>query len=89
MAMADTGPKSDRRNAAIIVGASGRLGLGLAREFAHRGWHVTATARNPASAIGLAAVDANSHKGADKNQNRPHLEAIWQEMKASSCAAAK
>jgi hypothetical protein len=32
--------------------------------------------------------EPNSDRGADKNQNRPHLEAIWQEMKASSCAAA-
>jgi hypothetical protein len=25
-------------------------------------------------------------RGADKNQNRPHLDSIWREMKASSCA---
>jgi hypothetical protein len=29
--------------------------------------------------------EPNSAKGADKNQNLRHLEAIWQEMKASSC----
>jgi hypothetical protein len=33
--------------------------------------------------------DAGSHKGADKNQNQPHLEAIWQEMKLSSCEVPK
>ena len=33
--------------------------------------------------------DPNSKSGADKNQNRPHLEAIWREMKTSSCATPK
>jgi NAD(P)-dependent dehydrogenase (short-subunit alcohol dehydrogenase family) len=33
---------------AIIVGASRGLGLGLAREFARRGWQVTAMARSAA-----------------------------------------
>jgi hypothetical protein len=32
--------------------------------------------------------EPNSAHGLDKNQNRPHLEAIWQEMRASTCAAA-
>jgi NAD(P)-dependent dehydrogenase (short-subunit alcohol dehydrogenase family) len=44
--MATAAPKHDRSKTAIIVGASRGLGLGLAREFARRGWHVTATARN-------------------------------------------
>jgi hypothetical protein len=33
--------------------------------------------------------DPNSKSGADKNQNRSHLEGIWREMKTSSCAAPK
>jgi len=33
--------------------------------------------------------DPNSQSGADKNQNHPHVEAIWREMKASTCVAAK
>ena len=43
---------------AIIIGASRGIGLGLAREFAGRGWQVTATARGPAP--DLAAVAAAS-----------------------------
>jgi NAD(P)-dependent dehydrogenase (short-subunit alcohol dehydrogenase family) len=39
---------------ALIVGASRGIGLGLAREFASRGWNVTATVRNPDSAPELA-----------------------------------
>jgi NAD(P)-dependent dehydrogenase (short-subunit alcohol dehydrogenase family) len=35
---------------ALIVGASRGIGLGLAREFTSRGWHVTATVRNTAVA---------------------------------------
>nr|WP_310524565.1 SDR family oxidoreductase [Polymorphobacter sp.] len=45
---------------ALIIGASRGLGLGLATEFAGRGWHVTATARDPAAAPDLAAA-ASSH----------------------------
>lgn len=41
---------------AIIIGASRGLGLGLAGEFAGRGWQVTATARDPAAATGLSAA---------------------------------
>jgi Patatin-like phospholipase len=33
--------------------------------------------------------DSNSESGADKNQNRPHLDAIWREMQASSCGNPK
>jgi hypothetical protein len=29
--------------------------------------------------------DVNSQSGADENQNLPHLKAIWQEMRTSSC----
>ncbi|MEO8811317.1 MAG: SDR family oxidoreductase [Caulobacteraceae bacterium] len=38
------------RKTALIVGASRGIGLGLAREFADRGWDVTATVRGPDSA---------------------------------------
>ncbi len=41
---------------AIIIGASRGLGLGLAQEFAGRGWQVTATARGPAPALETAAA---------------------------------
>lgn len=44
---------------AIIIGASRGLGLGLATEFANRGWQVTATARGDAPE--LAAAAAASH----------------------------
>ena len=40
---------------AIIIGASRGLGLGLAQEFAARGWQVTATARGPAPELEAAA----------------------------------
>ena len=33
--------------------------------------------------------DPNQERGADKNQNRSHLETIWQEMQASSCGPPK
>ena len=42
--MVTTAPNRERKTA-IIIGASRGLGLGLAREFARRGWQVTATAR--------------------------------------------
>ena len=58
--MATAAPKHDRSKTAIIVGASGGLGLGLAREFARRGWHVTAAARNASIAPELADVVAAS-----------------------------
>ena len=48
---------------AIIVGASRGLGLGLAREFARRGWQVTATARSAAAATELADEVAASDGG--------------------------
>ena len=53
--MVTTAPNRERKTA-IIVGASRGLGLGLAREFARRGWQVTATARTASSAKELAAV---------------------------------
>ncbi len=43
---------------AIIIGASRGLGLGLASEFANRGWDVVATARDPGTATALAAAAA-------------------------------
>ena len=52
--MATAAPNHDRNKIAIIVGASRGLGLGLAREFARRGWQVTATARSTAAATELA-----------------------------------
>ena len=45
---------------ALIIGASRGLGLGLATEFAARGWHVAATARDPATAPELAAAAAST-----------------------------
>ena len=57
--MVTTAPNRERRTA-IIIGASRGLGLGLAREFARRGWQVTATARNASSAQELAAIFAAS-----------------------------
>ncbi len=41
---------------ALIIGASRGLGLGLAEEFAARGWNVIATARDPAKADKLYAL---------------------------------
>lgn len=46
---------------ALIIGASRGIGLGLATEFANRGWHVTATVRNTATAPELAAAAAASN----------------------------
>ena len=40
----------------LIIGASRGLGLGLAREFAQRGWRVIATVRDPAAPGALAEV---------------------------------
>ena len=40
---------------AIIIGASRGLGLGLAKEFAHRGWDVVATRRGHSAALDHAA----------------------------------
>ena len=51
--MATAAPDHDQSKTAIIVGASRGLGLGLAREFARRGWRVTATARSAAAATEL------------------------------------
>ncbi len=44
----------------MIVGASRGLGLGLTRELASRGWHVIATAREPARAKPLQDLAAGS-----------------------------
>ena len=41
---------------AIIIGASRGLGLGLAKEFAGRGWQVTATSRGDAPELAAAAA---------------------------------
>ena len=41
---------------AIIIGASRGIGLGLAQEFAGRGWQVTATARSAAPELDTAAA---------------------------------
>jgi NAD(P)-dependent dehydrogenase (short-subunit alcohol dehydrogenase family) len=41
---------------AIIIGASRGLGLGLAKEFAGRGWDVVATQRGHSAALGEAAA---------------------------------
>ncbi len=46
----------------ILIGASRGLGLGLATEYLHRGWHVIATARDPAGAAKLQHL-ASSHPG--------------------------
>lgn len=43
---------------ALIIGASRGIGLGLAREFAGRGWRVTGTVRKPGDAAALEAVGA-------------------------------
>ena len=45
----------------LILGASRGLGLGLAREYLSRDWHVTATVRQPAG-TGLHAL-ADEHEG--------------------------
>lgn len=57
--MVTTAPNRERKTA-IIVGASRGLGLGLAREFARRGWQVTATARTASSVKELAGIFAAS-----------------------------
>jgi NAD(P)-dependent dehydrogenase (short-subunit alcohol dehydrogenase family) len=44
----------------VVVGASRGLGLGLAKEYLGRGWHVTATARDLARAPELTALAAGS-----------------------------
>jgi NAD(P)-dependent dehydrogenase (short-subunit alcohol dehydrogenase family) len=44
----------------LLIGASRGLGLGLAEEYLARGWHVIATARDPAHAPGLARL-ATAH----------------------------
>ncbi len=41
---------------ALIIGASRGLGLGLAREYASRGWRVVATVRDPAHPGALAEI---------------------------------
>jgi NAD(P)-dependent dehydrogenase (short-subunit alcohol dehydrogenase family) len=46
--MSSTSPRT-----ILLAGASRGLGLGLAREFLRRGWHVIATARTPDSAGSL------------------------------------
>jgi NAD(P)-dependent dehydrogenase (short-subunit alcohol dehydrogenase family) len=46
----------------LLIGASRGLGLGLAAEYLARGWHVVATARDPARADGLTALHA-AHPG--------------------------
>ena len=61
--MATTTANHAQNKTAIIVGASRGLGLGLAREFARRGWQVTATARNAAAATELAGAAAAAGGG--------------------------
>ena len=61
--MATAVPNHDQSKTAIIVGASRGLGLGLAREFARRGWQVTATARSAAAATELVDEVAASDGG--------------------------
>jgi NAD(P)-dependent dehydrogenase (short-subunit alcohol dehydrogenase family) len=61
--MATAALNDDRNKIAIIVGASRGLGLGLAREFARRGWQVTATARSAAAATELVDEVAASYEG--------------------------
>jgi NAD(P)-dependent dehydrogenase (short-subunit alcohol dehydrogenase family) len=46
----------------ILLGASRGLGLGLAEAYLGRGWHVIATARDPARATDLSALQA-AHPG--------------------------
>jgi NAD(P)-dependent dehydrogenase (short-subunit alcohol dehydrogenase family) len=60
--MADT-------NTILILGASRGLGLGLARDYLARGWHVVATARTPATATELADL-------ASANPGRLRIEAM-------------
>ncbi len=55
-------PARDARAAApptvLITGASRGIGLELARQYAERGWHVIATARQPGEAAELKAIAA-------------------------------
>ena len=44
----------------LLAGANRGLGLGLAREYLGRGWQVIATARDPAQASGLAALQGRN-----------------------------
>lgn len=59
---------------ALIIGASRGLGLGLAKELLHRGWHVTATVRTASKDMGLEefhhqvtldTVDINNRRAVD------------------------
>ena len=45
---------------ALILGASRGLGLGLAKEFAGRGWNVTGTVRKDADRAALEAAGAKA-----------------------------
>jgi len=54
---------------ALIVGASRGLGLGLAREYARRGWQVIGTVRNAGPATGLHAL-------ADAPEGRVRVEMV-------------
>jgi NAD(P)-dependent dehydrogenase (short-subunit alcohol dehydrogenase family) len=49
---------NDVTGTALIVGASRGLGLGLAREFAKRGWHAIGTVRSGRPAPGMQALVA-------------------------------
>lgn len=53
-------PGSDRSQLVLIVGASRGLGLGLAREYAKRGWQVIGTVRDAAQPTGLHALAAEA-----------------------------
>ena len=71
--MATAAPDHDQSKTAIIVGASRGLGLGLAREFARRGWQVTATARSAAAATELADEVVASDGGITITKSLPSL----------------
>jgi NAD(P)-dependent dehydrogenase (short-subunit alcohol dehydrogenase family) len=47
---------------AVVIGANRGIGLGVVKEFLHRGWSVIATARRPDSAAELKALAA-AHQG--------------------------
>jgi NAD(P)-dependent dehydrogenase (short-subunit alcohol dehydrogenase family) len=52
-------PNADRDSKhALIIGASRGLGLGLAREYLRRGWHVVASVRNNAGREALQSLPA-------------------------------